>query len=184
MGYGPLRHTFVYPGLLEKPNLERFFMQMYFCIEAAIEPSPENWLLGYNYVLTNMKSPEKPDITEVITKDLSVVGLYGDVVPPETLAKEVALELSWYAWEIERCIQQNKIEAALALIQSLLAGYPGEYDFFLDAADKLKLKGAWSGAKMALSMLIQRGNLPTPVMQRVKQILQEVVAARDTASGA
>ena len=184
MGYGVLRHTFVYPGLLEKEHLERFFMQMYFRVERVVDPGPTDWLLGHNYILINMKAPEKPDVVEVITKDVSVIDLYGDVVSPEVLAHEVARELEGYAVLMEDCVKRDNAARFLSFLAFVAQSYPREYPFYLDFAQRLHSLGFLQPAKEVLAALVQQGEVPAPVMAQIKRLLQEFVAAMGPPSAA
>ena len=184
MGYGVQRHTFVYPGLLEKANLERFFMQMYFRIERVIEPGPTDWLLGHNYVLVNMKGPDKPDVVEVITKDVSVIDLYGDVVSPDVLQREVARELRGYAGLLEDCVKKGNEAAFQGLLTFVMQNYPREYPFYLDFAQRLHMFGCLRAAKELLAALVQQGDVPAPVMAQIKGLLQDFIAASGPPSSA
>jgi hypothetical protein len=174
----------VYPGLLEKANLERFFMQMYFRIERVIEPGPTDWLLGHNYVLINMKGPDKPDVVEVITKDVSVIDLYGDVVSPDALQREVARELQGYAGLLEDCVKKGNEAAFQGLLTFVMQNYPREYPFYLDFAQRLHMFGCLHAAKELLAALVQQGDVPQPVMAQIKRLLQDFIAASGPPSSA
>jgi SAM-dependent methyltransferase len=102
MGYGVNRHTFVYPGLLEKSNLERFIMQMYFRIEYQFEPGPRQHLVGRNYILRNMKPADKADVVEVIIGNYNVRELYGFLLSEEQLAREIEIEVKPYLLQIQQ----------------------------------------------------------------------------------
>ena len=184
MGYGVQRHTFVYPGLLEKANLERFFMQMYFRVERVIEPGPTDWLLGHNYVLVNMKGRDKPDVVEVITKDVSVTDLYGDVVSPDVLQREVARELRGYARLLEDCVKKNNEAAFLSLLGFVAHNYSREYSFYLDFAQRLHALGYLRPAKELVGALVQQGNIPPSVMAQIKRLLEDLIAASAPPSSA
>jgi len=184
MGYGLQRHTFVYPGLLEKPNLERFLMQMYFRIEWVIEPGPTDWLLGHNYVLVNAKKPDKPDVVEVITKDVSVIDLYGDVLSPDMLRREVARELRGYARLLEDCVKKGNGDAFLGLLAFVARSYPREYSFYLDFAQRLHALGYLLPAKELLAALVDQGEVPAPVMEEIKRLLRRFIDESQQTSSA
>jgi len=184
MGYGLQHHTFVYPGLLEKPNLERFLMQMYFRIEWVIEPGPTDWLLGHNYVLLNEKSPDKPDVVEVITKDVSVIDLYGDVLSPEALRREIERELRAYARLLEDCVKRGSGDAFFALLAFVARNYPREYPFYIDFAQRLYALGHLRAAKEVLAAPVEQGDVPPPVMEQIKRLLRRFIDESQPASSA
>jgi SAM-dependent methyltransferase len=93
MGYGLSRHAFVYPGLMEKRNLERFFLQMHFRVEHIEEDAPA-LIVHLHYILSNRKREGLRDIMEVILGDFSVVDLYKDVLAAAALKDEIETELA------------------------------------------------------------------------------------------
>lgn len=176
MGYGVLRHTFVYPGLLEKHNLERFLMQMYFRIEEAVEPGPTQWMLGRNYILVNMKDDRKPDVVEVIIKDLSVYELYTDVLTPESLRREVDTELEHYARILAYCAKINNMSTYKGVLSFVVEAYPKEYAFHLAFARRMIDEGAFIAAKNVLASLFAQADLPASVKDEIKTLLETIVA--------
>jgi len=179
MGYGFQRHTFVYPGLMQRENLERFFMQMYFRIERYIGPGPTDWLLGHNYVLINMKSEGKPDVVDVITKDVSIPELYGDVLSEEELKREVKRELADFALLLAYTAQNERNDIFAGLLSFVLQNYPREYSFYLALAERLYLFSGAQPAKELIAALVQRGGIPIPVMEQIKRLLLEFVSTSE-----
>lgn len=172
MGYGLLRHTFVYPGLLERENLERFIMQMYFHIVALDGPEGKPGLHGYNYVLANGKSPEKMDVIEVITRDCSVSQLYGDLLSPEALRREIDRELAHYARILHEHLLFNSPGVFLNTLAFIAAVYPHEYTFFLNLARSLGNGGRLDAAKEVIKTLSGLPGVPTEVLLEVRTLLQ------------
>lgn len=176
MGYGQLRHTFVYPGLLEKHNLERFFMQMYFRIDRTIDAGPTDWLLGHNYALINKKDDRKPDVVEVIIKDMSVYELYQEVLSPEALTREVGRELSNYAVIMEDCVKRNDMASFEEFLKFNLNAYPKEYPFFIRFAQRLIARCALLPAAKILDGVFQKDDVPLSVKQEIKGVLEGIMA--------
>jgi len=172
MGYGLLRHTFVYPGLLERPNLERFFMQMYFRIEETIEPHPDQWLMGHNYVLRNVKPEGRKDVVEVIIGDYSVRELYHDVLSPERLAEETARELGFYKRLISDCIREGAADTAMGILRFLFERYPLEHVFFLHCAEFLMESRRFLDMKEILEQMFSAGQAPAAVMEKMASLLR------------
>lgn len=179
MGYGVQRHTFVYPGLLERENLERFFMQMYFRIEGSLQAGPHDHLIGRNYLLNNMKSPEKADVVQVITQDVSVIRLYDDVLSPEDLDREIDRELTGYLRLLEDCVEKGRPEIFRGILQFVARNYPDEYEFYLDLARRLMAGGHPVAARESISVVISQKNVPLAVLEAVKGLLQDIVASAD-----
>lgn len=177
MGYGVHRHTFVYPGLLEKANLERFLMQMYFRVEVAFDAGPADWLVGHNYLLTNMKHLGKPDVSEVITQDCSVYDLYREVLPADALRHEVDRELGFYQDMLENCAQERQDEAFECIMKFVRKHYAGEFGFYVELARRLGAAGQLQRAKEVLAEVLQQENLPVPVMEDLKAVAQQIVEA-------
>ena len=177
MGYGIQRHTFVYPGLLEKPNLERFFMQMYFAIEQAIEPGPTDWLLGRNYVLTNCKNDALPDVVKVITQNVSVIDLYGGVLSPESLEREIKHELVPYALMLEEFAKFNLGPSFSAILAFVVQHYPHASAFYLESAQHLLALGFPLPAKDVLAAYLAQDTPPEPTMRQIKSLLQQILDA-------
>lgn len=173
MGYGPSLHTFVYPGLLEKENLERFIMQMYFQIDIAVYPKENEWFLGYNYALRNHKSVQKPDIVEVITKDWSVAALYGDMLSPEVLQREIDRELTRYARMLEDYFQKGLKEHCVFLTNFLIQHYPCQHSFYLELAELLISRGYVSGAKPFLDAVSEAPGVPVAILEKILFLLRK-----------
>lgn len=130
MGYGVNRHTFVYPGLLEKKNLERFMMQMYFAVELCLEPEPGENLTGRNYILRNMKSDERPDVMEVIINDCNPGDLYGYLLSEEDRDGVIEHEVMGYVAILRRVIDFGHWGNAILTIKDLLRQYPDYYPMY------------------------------------------------------
>lgn len=182
MGYGVMGHTFVYPGLLERPNLERFLMQMYFRIERFVGAGPTDWLLGYNYVLVNMKKPDQPDVVEVITQDVCVAELYADVLDEEALRREIDRELARYEALMNDCIKRQDVNGAAAYFAFLRAHYPREHGFYLRLAERFGALGHLTVAKEILAWLYGQPGLPLAVQEDIRSTLKGILADLRTAS--
>ncbi len=177
MGYGLLRHTFVYPGLLERPNFERFLTQMYFEIQETIAPGATEWLVGHNYILRNIKPDDRKDVVDVIIGDYSVQELYHDVLSPERLAEEMARELGFYEQMVEDYLRRGACETAVAILRFLLPRYPSHYDFFLRCSEFLLKYGRYLDMKDVLKAMLAAGKPPMPVMGKIATLLR--AAAED-----
>ncbi|MBN2310673.1 MAG: methyltransferase domain-containing protein [Candidatus Hydrogenedentes bacterium] len=169
MGYGMGRHPFVYPGLLEKPNLERFFMQMYFRIEEAVESG--RLLEGRSYVLRNGKGPGKPDIVEVVTGPHNLIELYGDVLGEERLQAELARETAPYLSLIAMQGQSGAWDQVLGLTRYLLTQFPDYLPVYLQLAELFFSLNRTEEGKRLLHALLDRPNLPMPVARRAQDLL-------------
>jgi len=178
MGYGAHRHTFVYPGLLERRNLERFLMQMYFRIEMSVEPGPHDYLVGHNFVLVNLKGPGKPDVLEVITGDYSVRALYEDVLSPETLRAEVSRELGDYMRMLEHFAALGDRDVFAGILSYVMTNYPRDYDFYVELGRRLGDAGRLHAAVVVLTALTKLEDLPMRVLMAVRRLLKEVAARR------
>lgn len=177
MGYGLLRHTFVYPGLLERPNLERFFMQMYFRIEEEFHPNPDQWLMGHNYVFRNIKPEGRKDVVEVIIGDYSVHELYHDVLFPERLAEETARELGFYDQMLSSYLQNGAWDGAMSILRFLVDHYPREYSFFLRWAETFRGRNRLQEMKWLLEQVLVASTPPVSVMQEIAGILRSVTTS-------
>jgi hypothetical protein len=141
-------------------------------------------LLGHNYVLLNAKSPDKPDVVEVITKDVSVIDLYGDVLSPEALRREIERELRAYARLLEDCVKRGNGDAFLALLAFVARNYPREYSFYIDFAQRLHALGHLRAAKELLAAPVEQGDVPPPVMEQIKRLLIRFIDESQSASSA
>ena len=177
MGYGPCRHTFVYPGLLEKENLERFIMQMYFGILKQIEPEPGQWLLGRNYILRNMKRAAQPDVVQAIIEDYNVRDRYGYLLTEEQLAREIALEVEPQLTRIEQCAAKNEWDWVLTLVKMVLSEYPEYHAMYPRLVEiLLSLKGAEGGRRLA-SAIGRAAYLPEEIRARTDALLAQAPQA-------
>jgi len=177
MGYGIQRHTFVYPGLLEKPNLERFFMQMYFAIEQAVQPGPTDWLLGYNYILRNCKKEGMTDVVQVITQDRTVTDLYADILRPEALEKEVKQELTAYKLMLVEFAKFNYEGPFRAVLEFVAQSYPDTSSFYVETAERLFALGFLMPAKEVLAAYVGQTGEEKPEMPRVHALLERILEA-------
>jgi ubiquinone/menaquinone biosynthesis C-methylase UbiE len=122
-GYGLSKHSTVYPGLLEKANLERFFMQMYFRIVDHREAEPDQFFLGLNYVFQNMKQADLPDIVEVIIQDVGIPALYEEVLTEERLDEEIQAELKKLLFFAGKGFETEFRPIAVSMVRFLLQEY-------------------------------------------------------------
>lgn len=157
MGYGPSRHTFVYPGLLERHNLERFFMQMYFKIEEYRE-NVDGFIHHRNYRLTNQKQLEQPDVMEVIIGDYSVDTLYGALLNEQALQQEIERETEPYFILLGNSAQTENWPAFDNITDLILQFYPENFKLRIKIAETALNAGNRSKAKKLLNdILIMKG---------------------------
>lgn len=172
MGYGAGLHTFVYPGLLEKENLCRFIMQMYFRIDKLIEPRKHDYFLGYNFALRNMKRPGTPDVVEVVAKDNNVQGLYGHFLTQEELGKEVAREVEAQLERIAVYLGADLPDVANARIAYLLQTFPDYIMLYPSITCLLLELGQPQGAEEFVDIHCRTRNLPQEVMKEIESLLE------------
>jgi ubiquinone/menaquinone biosynthesis C-methylase UbiE len=177
MGYGYCRHPFIYPGLFEKENLERFFMQMYFRVEEVVEAGL--WLEGRSYVLRNMKSPGKPDIVEVITGPHNLVELYKDVLSEAALQAELARETEPYLTVITNMLQQGRLDDAQGLCDHLSAQFPGYLPMYLNLAKVLIAAGKMEHGREVLTQLLGQSELSEDLGRQCRELLASLEAGLD-----
>jgi ubiquinone/menaquinone biosynthesis C-methylase UbiE len=136
MGYGPSRHTFVYPGLLERHNLERFFMQMYFKIDAYLE-NTEGIIHHRNYALNNMKHLGLPDVMEVIIGDYAVTALYDQLLDEQALETEIRRETQPYFTVLHQAAAAGAWEVVDSIVAIFTVYYPQNYALLIKSAEIL-----------------------------------------------
>ncbi len=171
MGYGPCRHSFVYPGLLERENLERFFMQMYFKTE-HYEENREDIMYHRNYILKNMKQPDKPDIMEVIIGDYSVQKLYGDILMASDMNEEIDREIAPYFELLERAGRDKNWMMFNQLMNMIVSYYPIYYPLYIKLAEILECNGEHNGVKVVLKRLRDVPGIPEELVNRLGEILK------------
>jgi hypothetical protein len=171
MGYGPNRHTFVYPGLLEKENLERFIMQMYFKVEYQYEPGPREHLTGRNFILRNMKRSDRADVVEVIVGDYNVRDLYGYLLSEERLAHEIETEVGHYLTRIEQLAEVGQWAGVVYLVKYLLAEYPEYPILYLRLVEILLASQGGDGARKLAESIGNAPQVPEAVRDRVQSLL-------------
>jgi len=171
MGYGPCRHAFVYPGLLEKANLERFLMQMYFRIEEVVEPQPHDHLLGHNYRLSNQKRPGAPDIVEVVIQDRNVQDLYGHVLTPAQLEAEVAREVEGYLNMLRTFCAGQNWSGVSTVLRLLVQEYPGHFPMYPRIAGMLFDAGKDDLARGFLAFVHGKDGVPAAIQDEVAAML-------------
>ncbi|MGK7346376.1 MAG: class I SAM-dependent methyltransferase [Candidatus Nitrospinota bacterium M3_3B_026] len=169
MGYGPGRHSFVYPGLLERANLERFFMQMYFRIEKRVEDEPA-LIRHRSYILRNMKRPGLPDIVEVVAGDYSVRALYGHVLTENELEAEVGRDVAPYLALAEGRIAARDWESLDKLLNVIEAFYSEYHPAYLALAETLAKYGEKETALAMLRALASNPSLPPEIRARAEEL--------------
>jgi len=171
MGYGPSRHAFVYPGLLEKKNLERFFMQMHFSIE-HFEEDPPTLIVHRHYILSNRKGEGLRDIMDVIIGDYSVVDLYRKVLSPSALRQEIEFELAPYLAQFKRCLAAGQAGQAGEILHVLTSYYPDYPPLYLGAAEILWRHGDKPAARQVLEKMQSQCRLPAAAFDKAARLIE------------
>jgi len=170
MGYGPNLHAFVYPGLLERKNLERFFMQMYFKIDYYKENNT-GIIYHRNYILRNMKQLGLPDIMEVIIADHSLSYLYADMLSNTELKAEIEREIGPYIDFLETAANTDWdiLKKAITIFLPLDSNYISTY---LVMADKFIQKGNRKIAQSILERSTAIKDLPESMLDSITMLIQ------------
>ena len=171
MGYGPCRHSFVYPGLLERKNLERFFMQMYFKTE-HYEENAEGIIYHRNYILKNMKQPDKPDIMEVIIGDYAVPKLYGDILKASDMHVEIEREIAPYIEILEGAGRNKNWQMFNQTMNTVVSYYSNYYPLYIKLAEILQLNGNHDGVKVVLERLREIPGIPEELINQIDKIME------------
>ena len=173
MGYGPSRHAFVYPGLLEMKNLERFFMQMYFKVELFKEEGA-GLIVHRHYILKNMKEDQQPDIMEVIVGDHSIGDLYSRVLEGDALQKEIVNELTAYIACLETCLSKGDDLSAGQLVNTLLTLYADYYLVYIQLAEALWKHGQVEPAGQILAACLGRCKMSTATRDKIHSLIERL----------
>lgn len=173
MGYGPGRHTFVYPGLLERHNLERFFTQMYFKIEAYRE-NTDGIIHHRNYRLTNMKHLGLPDVMEVIIGDYPVPTLYGEILDAQSLEQEIDRETQPYFDVLEGVVQAEDWHSFDSIAGIILRYYPEHYMLHLKMAEIALRAENREKARHLLGNILTMAGLPESVAAEIRITLTHI----------
>lgn len=177
-GYGHGRHAFVYPGLVSRENIERFFMQMYFKVERMVEDNDDVILAGRSYILRNIKPLERPDIVKVIAGDYSPVDLYGDVLSAEELQKERAREVEPYIKLAERMISVKRWDLLDQALDVLLEYHADYLPLYIRLAKLMASAGETETALALLRSLKANPGMPPYMAQDVDDFLDSLTAGR------
>lgn len=171
MGYGPCRHSFVYPGLLERKNLERFFMQMYFKTE-HYEENAEGIIYHRNYILKNMKQSDKPDIMEVIIGDYSVPKLYEDILKASDMHVEIEREIAPYIEILEGAGRNKNWQMFNQTMNTVVSYYSNYCPLYIKLAEILELNGNHDGVKVVLKRLREIPGTPEELINQIDNIME------------
>jgi len=175
MGYGPGRHSFVYPGLLERKNLERFIMQMYFRIE-HYEENSQDMISHRNYILKNFMHIHLPDILEVAAGDYSVIKLYGQVLTSNQVKKEVEREIAPYIEVLKNAAQQRNWEMFEENLNAFFPLYTDYYPLYLTIAEILLNNENNPGAKFVLESALKIPGLPESMIKSLHGFIDQIEA--------
>lgn len=171
MGYGANRHAFVYPGLLEKKNLERFLMQMYFRVNKEYEMNT-GLIVHRFYGLTNCKREDLPDIMEVIVGDYRVSELYKHVLTLERLQEEVQTEIDGYMKGIHWCLgRADGLEYAVGIGEHLCESYKGFPSLYMQLFECFYEKGKTEVGLSFLERMLTDCELPESSRDRTRALL-------------
>ena len=168
MGYGKFRHPFIYPGLLIKEHLERFFMQMDFRIESVVEP--EGRLVGRSYMLRNRKSPSRPDIVEVVPADYTVQVLYGDVLTPEQLERELDRETGEYLRILREEAGRQNWQGVSEVFGVLTEQYSNHYPIYVELVSILSDHGRSDTARRVCDSVLSREDVPLRILDKIRSL--------------
>ncbi|MGP0630555.1 class I SAM-dependent methyltransferase [Nitrospina sp. 32_T5] len=177
MGYGACRHAFVYPGLLEKKNLERFLMQMYFRVDKQYEMNT-GLIVHRFYGLTNGKREDLPDIMDVIVGDYRVSELYKHVLTPESLQEEVQIEIDGYMKGIVWCLDRpDGLEYAIGIGDHLCESYKGFPSLYMQLFECFFERGKPEAGISFLEKMLADCQLPQSSRERTRGLIASLGSA-------
>lgn len=174
MGYGLGLHPFVYPGLLLREHLERFIMQMYFRVDGYHESGLA--LNGRSYKLCNRKDPAKDDIVYVVPRSNNVRTLYGDLISPEALWREIDREVYRMIQVAHHHTDRGDVAQVRECLRHCVAEYPEFYPLYPEFAHLFLRLGLRDLAAGLLDVVRKRPMTPE-VEGMIRRVEEELAAS-------